>query len=128
MRWVNKIISLYDYKLVQDIIKNRNRNYLEYTWHQIRVILKVWEKNIKRDVNQQTEQNCQFIWLLASPGYLTHRNRNFDNLPNVSGMGPAKLFKYKSKLTKFVRFPRSLGIGPVMLLLYNSLSSQNKKQ
>jgi len=28
-----------------------------------------------------------------------------------------KLFKYKSKLTKFVRFPSSLGIVPLMLLL-----------
>ena len=47
----------------------------------------------------------------------THRKRNFDNLPNESGIGPLKLFKYRSKLTKLVRFPKSLGIGPVMLLL-----------
>lgn len=61
-----------------------------------------------------------YEYLLVRDNF-THRNRNFDNLPNVSGMGPVKLFKYRSKLTKLVRFPRSLGIGPVMLLLYNSL-------
>jgi hypothetical protein len=47
----------------------------------------------------------------------SYRKRNLKRFPSESGIGPVKLFKYKSKLTKFVRFPSSLGIVPLMLLL-----------
>ena len=48
---------------------------------------------------------------------ISYKNRSFSRFPNETGIGPVKLFKYKSKLTKFVRFPSSLGIVPLMLLL-----------
>ena len=48
---------------------------------------------------------------------LTYRNRNFDSWPKVSGMPPVKLLRYRSKLTRLVKFPSSGGIGPLMLVL-----------
>jgi hypothetical protein len=48
---------------------------------------------------------------------ISYKNRSFNSFPNESGIEPVKLFRYKSKLTKFVRFPSSLGIMPLILLL-----------
>jgi hypothetical protein len=77
-----------------------------YSWEYLAVKKEhVRSKSIKQTINNR----------------YTYRNRNFDNLPNESGIGPVNRFKYRSKLTKLVRFPKSLGIGPVMLLLYSSL-------
>lgn len=38
----------------------------------------------------------------------------------MSGIPPVNLFRYRSKLTRFVKFPSSKGIIPLILLLYSS--------
>lgn len=73
------------------------------------------QKNMTRGIDN-------YIRFERSKKVYSYRNRNFKSCPNVSGIPPVNLFRYRSKLTRFVKFPSSKGIVPLILLLYSSLS------
>lgn len=56
-----------------------------------------------------------------SAKWITYKNWSTLRLPRVDGISPVKLLFAKSKFSKLVRFPNSLGISPVMWFPGNTL-------